>query len=114
MKTGVTLLAAFILYANHLMAQQQTDTTKKQQSEMSIDLPGQTEETALVEKGQVQLETSLLYNRYKNVPSSLIGRALLRYGLSKRLEIRFLVEDGRQRDQYIEETVQSIYPLEAV
>jgi hypothetical protein len=105
-----TLIVVLILSMGFAFSQQ-ADTKKKQESEMSIDLPDETEETALVEKGQIQLETSLLYNRYRKAPSSLIGQALLRYGISKRLEIRFLVEDGRQRDQYIKETVQSIYPL---
>lgn len=111
MKTSLVLFTICILFAKHSLSQQQTDTTKKEESEMNVDLPEQTEGTELVDKGRWQLGTGILYNRYKENPSSLIGRGLLRYGVSKRFELRLLVEDGKERDTYIEETVQSIYPL---
>lgn len=79
---------------------------------MDVDLPDETQETDLLEKGQIQLETALLYNRYKDGGrSSVIGQGLLRYGLLNRVELRLLVEDGRERDKYIKETVQSTSPL---
>lgn len=86
---------------------------KKEDDEISVDLPDETEETVLVKKGQWQFETSVLYNTYKKEKASLVGQGLIRYGLSHAVELRLLVEDGRQRDTYITSTVQSTYPLAA-
>jgi hypothetical protein len=36
---------------------------------------------------------------------------MLRYGISKKIEVGLLIEQGRERNRYIEETVQSTYPL---
>ena len=105
-----TFAIVFILVST---ANAQKDTIKKGDDEMNVDLPDETEETDLVKKGQWQLETSVLYNTYKTDKASLIGQALLRYGVSQALELRLLVEDGRQRDTYITSTVQSTYPLAA-
>jgi len=85
-------------------AEHQTQSLKQKRSQRR-----DAEETDRHSK--TNLLKTILYNRYKHAPSSLIGQALLRYGIAERLELRFLVEDGRQRDQYISETVQSIYPL---
>lgn len=82
-----------------------------QEREMNIDRPDQTEETHLVNKGQFQLETGLLYNKFDTGRNAWINRTLIRYGISKRLEAALLMEQGRQRDKYIAETVQSTYPL---
>ncbi len=113
MKKYTVLFSLSVLLAKQSFSQQQAYTTKKEELEMNVDLPEQTEGTELVNKGKWQLGTGLLYNRYQQNSGSVIGRALLRYGLSKRLELRLLVEDGKERDTYIEETVQSIYPLAA-
>ena len=113
MKAYLILFIVCILFTKQSLSQQVADTTKAEESEMNVDLPEQTEGTELVDRGRWQLGTGLLYNRYQQNPSSVIGRALLRYGLLKRLELRLLVEDGKERDTYIEETVQSIYPLAA-
>ena len=91
----------------------QKDTLPKEEDEMNVDLPDETQETDLVKKGQLQLETAVLYNTYREEKASLIGQGLLRYGVSRFLEVRLLAEDGRQRDTYITSTVQSTYPLAA-
>ncbi len=83
----------------------------RQLEEMHVDMPDETEETDLIEKGQIQLETSVLYNRYATLPNSIIGQAMLRYGVHKRIEVRLLMEDGKNRDTYIEKTVQSTAPM---
>ncbi len=80
---------------------------------MNVDLPDETEETDLVKKGQWQFETAVLYNAYKKEKSSHIGQGMVRYGVSHNLELRLLVEDGKQRDTYLTSTVQSTYPLAA-
>ncbi len=79
--------------------------------EMNADLPDETEETSLLGKGQIQLETALLINKHYKKASSIIGQALLRFGLSERVEVRAIIEDGKNRDTYIRETVQSTLPL---
>ena len=78
---------------------------------MNVDMPDETVETDIVDRGQLQIESAFLYNRFREKPNARIGKLLVRYGLMKRLELRIAAEDGRQRDRYIEETVQSNYPL---
>ncbi|RYE25563.1 MAG: transporter [Sphingobacteriales bacterium] len=80
-------------------------------SEMNVDMPDETEETDLVDVHTIQLETAFLHNGYKDGESSNIGQAMLRYGVAKRLELRLLIEDGGMRDKYLDETVQSTYPM---
>ncbi|WP_205509950.1 transporter [Longitalea arenae] len=82
-----------------------------QEKEMNTDRPDQTEETHLVDKGQLQIETGLLYNKFDTGRTALISRTGIRYGISKKFEAGLLAEQGRERDRYIEETVQSTYPL---
>jgi len=86
---------------------------QEEPDELETDRPTQTESTALVKKGETQLETGFLYNYFDdaNTSPAYIGRAMVRYGVFKRLELRLLVEDGKNRDVYIEQTVQSTYPL---
>ncbi|MGE9312936.1 transporter [Niabella sp. CJ426] len=80
-------------------------------TEMNVDLPDETEEASLVNKGSIQLETALLLNRYRQEASSAIGQALLRIGVSDRVELRALLEEGKNRDTYFDQTVQSTMPL---
>jgi hypothetical protein len=82
-----------------------------QETEMNADRPDQTEETHVVGKGRFQLETGVLYNHFDTGRSALIKRTLIRYGVSKKWEAGLLIEQGRQRNRYIQETVQSTYPL---
>jgi hypothetical protein len=108
-----TLLLLTILASARPAFSQNDTASKKAETEMNVDLPDETQETDLVDKGQVQMETSFLYNRYTVNPTSVLGQGLLRYGLLSRVELRLLIEDGRQRDKYMEETTQSTYPLAA-
>ncbi len=78
---------------------------------MNVDMPDETEETDLVDVGELQLETAFLHNGYDTGMASNIGQLMLRYGIAQRIELRLLIEDGRQRDRYVEETVQSTSPL---
>lgn len=89
----------------------QTTIENKDAEEMNVDMPDETVETDVVDKRQLQLEGAVLYNRFEQFPNSLIGQMLVRYGMTKHLELRLLVEDGKERDKYIEETVQSNFPL---
>ncbi len=66
----------------------------------------------LLNKGETQLEAAVVYNRFDNKsPYTLVGELFLRYGLTKRIELRTLIEEGRRRDKFMEETMQGFYPL---
>lgn len=105
-------LTGFALpYTATAQHEQQAPPQKAVLTEMNVDMPDETVETDLVEPGQLQAEAAFLYNRFRQASHARIGQLLLRYGVSKRLELRALAEDGCQRDRYMEETVQSTYPL---
>lgn len=107
MKTIFPLLA-FIIWPMIFFGQKSGSSG----DEMNVDLPDETEETSLVGKGSLQMETALLLNRYhNNAKSSVIGQVLLRFGVSDRVELRAILEDGKNRDTYLDETVQSTMPL---
>lgn len=95
----------------NVKAQQQRPDIKKEPTEMNVDMPDETVETDIVDLEQWQVESALLYNRFKDKPNAVVGQVMVRYGLNKRLELRALAEDGHQRDRYMEETVQSNAPL---
>src|ERR1044071_8737698 len=80
-----------------------------QKKEMNTDRPDQTDETHVLNKGQFQFETGILYNDFDTGRSAYINRTMIRYGISKILEAGLLIEQGSERDRYIEETVQSTY-----
>jgi len=84
-----------------------------QDNEMNPDRPDQTEEVHLVPKGKIMLESGLLINGFDSGRNAHIIRSMLRYGLVKGVELGLLTEQGRDRNRYIEETVQSTYPLAA-
>lgn len=86
-------------------------TTSVPLKEINADLPDETEETDLLDKGQLQVETAFLYNHFFSDASPKIVQSLIRYGLFNYLEARLLIEDGYARDKYLEETVQSTAPL---
>jgi hypothetical protein len=82
-----------------------------QEKEMNTDRPDQTEEPDVVGKGKFQLEAGVLYNDFDTGRSALINRTVMRYGVSKKWEVGMLIEQGQERDRYIQETVHSTYPL---
>ncbi|RYZ38768.1 MAG: transporter, partial [Sphingobacteriales bacterium] len=71
----------------------------------------QTEEVHVVPRGKFVLENGFASTQFDSGRSALIVRSMLRYGLMKNLEVGLLSEQGRDRNRYIEETVQSTYPL---
>jgi hypothetical protein len=86
-------------------------SARGQENEMNPDRPDQTEEVHLVPKGKFMLETGFSVNRFDTGRNANIIKAMLRFGLVKGVEIGILTEQGRDRNRYIEETVQSTYPL---
>lgn len=102
---------AWVLPGATLQAQQVLKLQAQQASEFNISIADKTEETGLLEKGQWQVEGGFLLNRYRHGASSDIGQLFIRHSISDKLEVRLLTEEGRGRDRYISETVQSTYPL---
>ena len=86
-------------------------TAQGQEKEMNPDRPDQTEEVRLVPKGRLMLETGISTNKFDSGRNANILKTMLRYGLTKGLELGLLIEQGRDRNRYLEETVQSTYPL---
>ena len=87
------------------------DRAFSQESKMNPDRPDQTEEVHVVSKGKLLFEEGFLVNSFDSGKNALIIRSLIRYGLVKGVELGFLLEQGRERNRYMEETVQSTYPL---
>lgn len=81
------------------------------QEKINTDRPDQTEGTHVISPGQVQLEADFYYNEFQEEQAALISSSLLRVGLHKCAELRFVVEEGRQRDVFIDQTTQGVYPL---
>lgn len=104
-----SIIAFLVLHAAILAAQDKAPN--RSLPAINADLPDETEETDLLEKGSLQAELAYLYTGFDSGVQPSIGQALIRYGLSERLELRALIEDGRGRDRYMEETAQSTAPL---
>lgn len=80
---------------------------------INSDRPDQTESPHIVAKGKLQAEAGITVNPFDSSDGEtpVIGMLVLRYGLSKKIELRLMAEEGRNRDRYIEETTQGLYPL---
>lgn len=83
------------------------------QEYINTDRPDQTESPFVMGKRSLQIESGFLYNKFDKHKSAYIFRNLIRYGISHWMEVRLLTEEGANREVYIEETVQSTYPLAA-
>lgn len=79
--------------------------------ELKTDRPDQSDGAAVVEKGIIQLESSVYFTVVDANRRSIVSSSLLRYGLVKNVELRAVVEQGHHRDLFIEETAQSQYPV---
>lgn len=82
-----------------------------QEDKINPDRPDQTEGTHVIAPGEVQLEADFYYNYFQEEKDALISSNLLRVGIVPRAELRLIVEEGRQRDVFIDETTQGVYPL---
>ncbi len=80
---------------------------------INSDRPDQTESPHIVPMGKLQIEAGFAHNPFDSAGENtlLIGMAVLRYGISKKAEIRLMAEEGRDRDRYLEETAQGVFPL---
>lgn len=82
-----------------------------QDEKISTEQPDQSYGAEVMEKKQLQIESSLYYNSIKQNPNPLISSNIIRYGLVKNVEVRLLVEQGNYRDVYLTETAHATYPL---
>jgi hypothetical protein len=113
MKKTLILICIAILPFSMSFAQAPSTIGNKELKEMPLDMPDETQETDLIDKGAWQVETAYLHNSYKEGRHSSIWQGLFRYGVSKHLELRLLVETGSNLQRYVEKTVQSTYPVAA-
>lgn len=96
-KAGLLVCLALALFINCAVAQKQ-----------NTDISDETEEVSTLKKGSLQIESAMLYNHFSDHPYALINESMIRYGLSSRLEVRLLTEQGKEKEQFIENTVQSM------
>lgn len=83
-----------------------------QDNKINSDRPDQTEGTHVIQPGELQIEADFYYNYFEKEKAALISSNLIRVGLLKQAELRLVLEEGRQRDAFIE-TTQGVYPLSA-
>lgn len=96
--TGLLLLASYC-------------TVVQAQDKINTDKPDQSDGANVVDKGHFQFETGFYYNKFRTGNPALITSSLLRFGVFKNVEARLLVEQGQERDRFISETTQGLYPL---
>jgi hypothetical protein len=105
------MIRLILLYSMCILSSSVVSQATQTVNEINSDLPDETEGTNILNKNEVQIECSYLRANFPSGPQPRIVQALLRYGLLEKVEVRLLVEDGSYRDRYLEETVESTYPL---
>jgi len=100
-------------FVMHFPTAMRAQAPKAATDTINADRPDQTESPHIVSWHKLQIEVGAIVNPFDSSggKTPVIGMAVLRYGLSRRLELRLMAEDGRDRDRYIEETTQGVYPL---
>ena len=105
--TSLLLLPLFAKAQEQLLPNPPPDT-------INADRPDQTESPHIVPVGSLQAEGGITLNPFDSAggqPAPLVGMLVLRYGLGQRLEVRAMIEDGRGRDRFLDETTQGVFPL---
>lgn len=99
----------YVLYSIVLLFSSSSATA---QEKLQSDMGDQNAQ--LLNKNGTQIEVAAIANRFddKSEPS-FVGSMFLRYGLAKRLELRALVQEGYNRDKFMQRTMQSFNPLSA-
>jgi hypothetical protein len=69
------------------------------QNKIETDRPDQTENTFVMRPRDLQFETGFILDRF-NHTNEYIGHGLVRYGVVKNVELRLLIEEGKNRDAY--------------
>jgi len=66
----------------------------------------------LLKPWEAQLETAITYADINdNGPNPTVGTLFFRHGLTKKVEFRAMLQDGRHRDRFMQQTLQGFYPL---
>lgn len=86
-------------------------TNSEAQTKINTDRPDQSDGAKVVDVNSLQFETEFYYNHFKTGKPALISSSLLRYGLFRNIEARLLVEQGQERDKFVAETTQGLYPV---
>lgn len=102
MKNILTLIV-ILIYLNSSAQKHTIDTDK----------PDQTDGTHVVAAGELQIESDVYFNEIEDEYPSIISSSLIRIGLVESWELRLVVEEGIQRDVFIQETTQGIFPFAA-
>ena len=88
-----------------------TNIYAQNDNRIDTDRPDQTDGTQIVKPGEFQVETDLYYNSFSEYDPAVITSTLIRIGALKFAELRVVVEEGIQRDIFIDETAQGVFPL---
>jgi hypothetical protein len=81
------------------------------QEQIESERADQGEDAHALQVKELQVEAGVIYNYFDTGANALIGESMIRYGLMKQVELRVMIEEGKERDRFIEETVQGFYPL---
>jgi hypothetical protein len=100
MRRHILFTVAFLLYA----------VSSNAQDNLQSDMGDQNAQ--LLNKNETQVEVAAIANRFDDKSgSALNGSVFLRYGIAKKLELRAFVQDGYDRDKFMQRTIQSFNPL---
>jgi hypothetical protein len=80
----------------------------KAQNVINTDRPDQSDGSHIVEKKHLQLETGLQFSKLNKITNSLDNVTLIRYGVTKKFEVRLLNQYSTIRDS---STVSGLQPL---
>ena len=70
----------------------------KAQNVLNTDRPDQSDGSHIVEKNHVQVETGLQFSKLDEITKGFDNVTLIRFGVTKRFEIRFLNQYSTVRD----------------
>jgi hypothetical protein len=98
----LTVIAFCLLFTVHSLAQD---------DKINSDQPDQSTGASIVEQKNMQWESSFYVNRFTGEGTAVISSNIVRYGVSKKLEARLHVEQGYNRDLYLQEAAHGNAPL---
>jgi hypothetical protein len=86
-------------------------TASAQEDKINTDLPDQSDGTYVLKPLQLQVEEKLWMNHLEQHSNAWISSTLIRIGTVKNIEMRLLIEEGKSRDVFMDETAQGCSPL---
>lgn len=85
--------------------------TVNAQDKIESDRSDEGEGARTIGKYKTQLEAGAYLVDFENGDNAAVAEVSARYGLFKRLDVIAVIQDGWQRDKFINETSQGFYPL---